>query len=241
MWSYLRFGKRIIIEVLKNDDFAKISLPSAEKVGEYCAAVKQRHPDLDNVWATMDGIKLTIQVAPSDDVQRIFYNGWTHGHYVSAILVFAPDGTIPICMYNVPGCVHDSEIAVWGGVYDKLKLIYKTTGGKCTGDSAFNGKMNAACLLKSSQDDLVAANGTQQQMSLEIWQKRACTSMRQSAVPRLNDSIKYEESGERKIDMKMMVLLFNLWSRLVGINQIRNVYMPYLDRTANYIAGQQYD
>ncbi len=88
-WSYLRFGKRIIIEVLKNDDFAKISLPSAEKVGEYCVTVKQRHPDLDNVWATMDGIKLTIHVAPSDNVQCIFYNGWTHGHYVSAVLVFA--------------------------------------------------------------------------------------------------------------------------------------------------------
>ncbi len=61
-----------------------------------------------------------------------------------------------------------------------------------------------------------------------------------SSFPRLNDSIKYEESGERKIDMKMMVLLFNL-SRLVGINQIRNAYIPYLDRTANYIAGRQYD
>jgi hypothetical protein len=249
VWSYLRYGKRIVIEVLKNDDLAKISLPSAEKVGEYCAAVKRRHHDLDMVWSTMDGIKLTLQVASSDDVQRMFYNGWTHGHYVGAVLVFAPDGTIPICMYNVPGCVHDSEIAVWGGVYEKLKAVYDMSGAKCTVDSAFNGKMNAAYLLKSSQNDLVAANGTSEQMSLEIRQKLACTSMRQSAewgmrgmrssFPRLNDKIRFEEAGERKIDMKLMVLLFNLRSRLVGINQIWNVYMPYLDRSANYIALQQ--
>jgi hypothetical protein len=123
------------------------------------------------------------------------------------------------------------------------------SGAKCTVDSAFNGKMNAAYLLKSSQNDLVAANGTSEQMSLEIRQKLACTSMRQSAewgmrgmrssFPRLNDKIRFEEAGERKIDMKLMVLLFNLRSRLVGINQIRNVYMPYLDRSANYIALQQ--
>jgi hypothetical protein len=183
VWSYLRYGKRIVIEVLKNDDLAKISLPSAEKVGEYCAAVKRRHHDLDMVWSTMDGIKLTLQVASSDDVQRMFYNGWTPRHYVG------------------------------------------------------------------SQNDLVAANGTSEQMSLEIRQKLACTSMRQSAewgmrgmrssFPRLNDKIRFEEAGERKIDMKLMVLLFNLRSRLVGINQIRNVYMPYLDRSANYIALQQ--
>ena len=245
--SYLKFGKRILIEILQVDELAKIAIPSNKKVLEYCAAVKHRHCDLDKVWSTMDGIKLSLQMAPSDDVQRMFYNGWTHGHYVGAVLVFAPDGTIPICMYNVPGSVHDSEIAVWGGVYDKLKAVFDATGAKCTVDSAFNGKMNAAYLLKSSQNDLVANPGTQEQISREIRIKQACTSMRQAAewgmhglrssFPRLNDKIRFEESGERKIDMKLMVLLFNLRSRLVGINQIRNVYMSYLDRDANYIAG----
>ena len=246
--SYLKFGKRIIIEVLKNDDLARIALPTAEKVEQYCAAVKEKHPDLDMVWATMDGLKLALQQAPSDEVQRMFYNGWTHGHYVGSVFCFAPDGTIPIAMYNVPGCVHDSEIAVWGGVYEKLKVVYELTGARCTVDSAFNGKMNANYLLKSSQHDLVADHdGPLEQMSLEIHRKRACTSMRQSAewgmrglrssFPRINDKIRWEDAGERKIDLKMMVLLFNLRSHLVGINQIRNVYMPYLETDANNIVG----
>lgn len=58
--SYLRHGKRIVIEVLKKDSLAQISLPTAEKVDEYCATVKHRHRDLDKVWATMDGIKLAL-------------------------------------------------------------------------------------------------------------------------------------------------------------------------------------
>ena len=72
---------------------------------------------------------------------------------------------------------------------------------------------------------------------------REATAMRQSAewgmralqssFPRLKDRITYEETGERKIILKMMVLLFNLRSRRVGINQILNTYMPALEQNAN--------
>ena len=51
----------------------------------------------------------------------------------------------------------------------------------------------------------------------------------QSSFPRLKDRFIYEETGERKIILKMMVLLFNVRSRRVGINQILNTYMPSLE------------
>ena len=73
---------------------------------------------------------------------------------------------------------------------------------------------------------------------------REATSMRQSSewgmralqssFPRLKDRMIYEEMGERKIILKMMVLLFNLRSRRVGINQILNTYMPALELDANH-------
>ena len=73
--------------------------------------------------------------------------------------------------------------------------------------------------------------------------KRDATSMRQTAewgmraiqssFPRLKDTVKYEELGERRTMMKMVLLLYNLRARLVGINQIRNVYMPMLEVDAN--------
>ncbi len=43
----------------------------------------------------------------------------------------------------------------------------------------------------------------------------------------------YEETGKQRVTMKMMVLLFNLHSRRVGINQVLNTYMNALERDAN--------
>ena len=81
------------------------------------------HPALQDVWCTMDGLKLYLQPSSDCTTQKNFYNGWTHDHYVGAVIVFCPDGTIPICCYNVPGSpVHDSMIAErMGNVYNKLE------------------------------------------------------------------------------------------------------------------------
>ena len=41
--------------------------------------------------------------------------------------------------------------------------------------------------------------------------------------------MQFEEKRERRIAIKMMVLLYNLRARMVGINQSRNFFMPRLD------------
>jgi hypothetical protein len=53
-----------------------------------------------------------------------------------------------------------------------------------------------------------------------------------SSFPRLKDRFVYEENGERKL-MQMMMIYLYLRARKVGINQIRNVYMPALNVDAN--------
>ena len=55
----------------------------------------------------------------------------------------------------------------------------------------------------------------------------------QSSFPRLKDRLIFEEYGERKIILKSMILLYNLRARLVGINQIKNTYMPALEVNVN--------
>jgi hypothetical protein len=55
----------------------------------------------------------------------------------------------------------------------------------------------------------------------------------QSLFPRMKDRFIYEEGGEQRIVLKMIVLLYNLHTRLVGINQIRNVYLACLNIDAN--------
>jgi hypothetical protein len=55
----------------------------------------------------------------------------------------------------------------------------------------------------------------------------------QSSLPRIKDRMKFEERGERKVTLTMMILLYNLRARMVGINQLRSFFMGALYRDAN--------
>ena len=77
----------------------------------------------------MDGIKLSIEKAPEEDKQNIFFKEWKQGHCVTAVLCFAPDGTVPIAYFNLPGCASDSNVCNLGGVYAKLEQVYDKRGG----------------------------------------------------------------------------------------------------------------
>mgnify|MGYP006199174333 CR=1 FL=1 len=175
-----------------------------------------------------------LEYASNEDKQNRFYNGWTCDHYIGAVLVFCPNGP-PICCYNVPGTVHDSSIAMIGNVYNKLENIFQSCCGRCVVNSAF-ARNNYTFLIKSEKP---AVGMTLEQKNLAA----EATSMRQSAewgmrvfqalFPRVKDRIEFEEIGQRKLMMKVMILLFNLRARRVGINQILNVSMPSLNVNVN--------
>jgi hypothetical protein len=96
--TYLRFRCRIVIEVLKNEPMETPQLPTTNKIDGYIAVIAEKHPNLGTkkVWCTMDGLKLMLEQAPNSTIQEQFYNGWTHDHYVTSVLCFCPEGTIPI-------------------------------------------------------------------------------------------------------------------------------------------------
>jgi hypothetical protein len=50
-----------------------------------------------------------------------------------------------------------------------------------------------------------------------------------------NDRLKYEESGNRKEILKLIVLLYNYRSTQVGINQLLNTYMPHFSIEAQTV------
>jgi hypothetical protein len=188
----------------------------------------------------MDGLKLYLEKPDDEDIQNIYYNGWKCDHYVTNVLAFAPDGTVPLCCLNVPGNVHDSQVAEWGNIYNKLEIAYNTCGGKCAVDSAFS-RLRFPFLVKSSpttvqgrtnreylQEEMIREDATALRQSAE-WGMRCV----ESSFPRLKDRFQYEETGERRLVLKSCILLHNVRARLVGINQIRNVYMPHLQVDAN--------
>ncbi len=71
---------------------------------------------LKNVWVAMDGLKLGIERPTDHEEQMKYYNGWKHYHYISNVICFAPDGTLPCAFLNCPGSLHDSNFARQGGL-----------------------------------------------------------------------------------------------------------------------------
>ena len=67
---YLRFGQRILIRILKDEPDARISIPGIEKICEYQAAINERHPNLENVWCCMVGLKLYLEEAGDATMQN---------------------------------------------------------------------------------------------------------------------------------------------------------------------------
>ena len=55
----------------------------------------------------------------------------------------------------------------------------------------------------------------------------------QASFPRLKDRLIYEERGERRLILELALLLFNYRTNKVGLNQIRNTYMEWLESDPN--------
>jgi hypothetical protein len=89
-----------------------------------------------------------------------------HDHYITSVFCFCLDGTIPIAFFNVPGLVHDSQVAELGKIYQKLEQVYETARGECCVESAF-GNLERDYLLKSGQDLLGSSAPTRCEQNLE--------------------------------------------------------------------------
>ena len=226
MYTWLKFGRRVLLFALQKVDSAKISAPSVQELHIYMSAVAAKYPRMNVVWGAMDGLKLTFQKANNGIKQNHFYNGWTHGHYISCIFVFAPDGRIRVCIINCPGSMHDSTMAQYG-VYHKLEQLYKDHGATVVVDSAFS-RGAYPFLIKSSQEDpagepeaVLAHRDATSIRQLSEWGMR----MIQAQFPRVTEPIQYEVKGERRIILHLMVLLYNFQTAEIGINQILNSFM----------------
>ena len=230
---FLRFGRRLLLKILKSLDGAKVQMPPLGDIDEYKCVVVGMYPSLVDVWYVVDGLKLLLEQPRNGRIQSCFYNGWTHDHYVTNIFAFAPNGQIIACSINNPGNVHDSQVAEQGGVYEKLEDQHRITGGKGVVDSAFS-RGRYPFLIKSCQT--LPTDATQRIVLVND----EATSLRQSSewgmrglqgsFPRLKDRFMYEEYGERLLVLLTIVHLYNFRARYVGMNQIRSVFMPTLEQ-----------
>ncbi len=170
----------------------------------------------------MDGLKLYIERPPDETIHIQYHNGWTHDHYITNVVVFTPDGTIPMAYSKISRCIHDSQVAECGNICAELEKMFDEYGLCYVVDSGF-GKIEKDFMVKSIQDDLSSDKTTHKEAKIDVKVKRGAKSMCQSAewgmrgfqasFPRMKDCF------NNKV-IRMYVLLFNLSSWLVGINQI---------------------
>ena len=235
---WLRFGRRMLIQALRSNELAVVALPTEEELQRFVAAVTRKYPALHNCWGAMDGLKVRLECAGNSKMQNLFYNGWTHDHYISNLFLFSPDGRIRACYVNAPGSLHDSTMAKWGGLYQKVDDMYRMYGVKIVVDSAFASEARDS-VYKSFQSNIDNAGNVRQAFDIQ----QQATSVRQlsewgmralqASFPRLRDRMMYEENGERRLIMNMIVLLYNYRASVVGLNQIQSSFMPWLERNAN--------
>jgi hypothetical protein len=239
-----RYGRRLLLECLTYCPLALPTFPSHTKIEEYKKAINDKYPALDNLYCVMDGLKLYVQCSGDPVVQERYYNGWTSGHYVNSLFVFAPDGTIIMCVVNCPGTKHDSEMAMLGepSIYDKLDKCFAETAGKCSADSAFAG-LRRESIVKSIPKDRIPMEALsmthrdylRQNLSVRQaaeWGMHAF----QGSFPRLKMVLRWELNQERHVLMWLAVLLYNYRANTVGLTQIRTVYMPSLGRMNDFVA-----
>lgn len=228
---WIRFGRRLLLKILWGIPSSRVRMPSLGDIRIFQDIINSRYPTLQDVWFVMDGLKITIEAADDYSSQLLFYNAWQHGHFITNLFVFSPDGCICACSVNNPGSIHDSQVADYGNVYLKLQRQYDICGGRGIGDSAFS-RERIPFIIKTSTR-VATLN------EFESQQHREAISVRQSAewgnrgfkasFPRLNDTIYYEEYGERLLILLSAVYLYNFRSRYVGFNQIQTVFLPHLE------------
>jgi DDE superfamily endonuclease len=189
-----------------------------EEIAVFVNSISSKYPALRNCWGAVDGLKLCLEKSGDNKMQSIFFNCWTHNHYVCNLFLFSPDVKIRACYINCPGSMHDSTMANWGGIYKKLDDLYEATGAKVVVDSAF-ALENCQSLYKSCQSNIDNCGYVRQNLEVQ----RQAASVRQMAewgmrglqasFPRLKDRLIYEEKGYQQLILQLIISL-----QLLGIS-----------------------
>ena len=93
---YLQFTLSTLLEVLKGMPSAAITWPHGHEFLELSGYVSARHPLLEGVFGSIDGLNLPCQVSRDDEMENATYNGWLHSHFISSVIVFSSKGWCPI-------------------------------------------------------------------------------------------------------------------------------------------------
>jgi hypothetical protein len=91
---YITYGLMILLQTLRKMPEASICWPKTTSAFQKNSdLIVQRHPALSGAFGSIDGLNLPLQTSSDDDMENATYNGWKADHFISSVLVFAPQGS----------------------------------------------------------------------------------------------------------------------------------------------------
>ncbi|KAI0276460.1 hypothetical protein BC826DRAFT_976777, partial [Russula brevipes] len=99
---YITFSLKILLNILRRIPDSRIQWPrNQQQFQNYTNLITARHPRLHEAFATIDGLNLMVETANDMDVENATYNGWLSEHFISSVIVFAPDERTPDGFYLI--------------------------------------------------------------------------------------------------------------------------------------------
>ncbi|KAJ7231709.1 hypothetical protein B0H12DRAFT_1077061 [Mycena haematopus] len=211
---YITFGLELLLHALRRMPAARIKWPEQlDEFREYSDLIEERHPRLTGAFASIDGLNLACQTSDNEEIENATYNGWLC--------------TVVAAVLNAPGSWHDSRVA--RPIYEKLRTPFPR------GANQIEGKIRAP--IKSGQRIQGTASEIQEQLAFDrellSYRQTAEWGMRglQGSFGRLRIPLEIGRQQERGNLLEICVRLNNVRAEMVGINQIRSVYMPLWKHT----------
>ena len=91
---YLNFAKRILLLTLKRLPEARIQWPKGDEFEDLTEMIAARHPLLRGAFGVIDGLNLPVEVSNNMEIENSCYNSWLHGHFISSVFAFSPEGKL---------------------------------------------------------------------------------------------------------------------------------------------------
>ncbi|KZT55346.1 hypothetical protein CALCODRAFT_437298 [Calocera cornea HHB12733] len=230
---YRAFGLDILLRTLRGIPEGRITWPQDEDFHELSDLVVARHPLLQGAFGSVDGLNLPTATSSDERWQNAQYNGWLHGHFTSNVLAFSARGELIHAAINAPGSWHDAKVS--SGIYTQLEE--RTPDDfYLAADTAF--PHNRGSLKSKIRTPVKSGSRTTREHlrfldQLVSFRQSAEWGMRaiQGSFGRLRLPLDANDAHARHSLLETVFRLHQIRVRLVGINQLRNVYEPIWTET----------
>ena len=229
---------QLVVTKLKHHPLAKVKFPSEEKMAHFAQLSQEREPAVDDVIGFMDGLALTSECTSDELEQNAMYNGYHSDTMVNNVFVYGPDGKVFLCAINFPGSWHDGSITA-----NILPYIRNNIGNyKMCVDQGFPRTGDANLILVGPISKKQAKKLAPNLRPYFLRISNIYTSLRQASewgmralqgtFPRCKKRLP-GNAWKRKKVIQSIVLIHNLRTELVGLNQISMVFDPENERYTN--------